>query len=255
MTINAMKLITGMHRSGTSLVARLVWKAGADFGDPETFYPGDEWNVEGYYEQPDVHSVNMPLVNGPWGRLSYIKLPSPRTVLRRARRRADAIRELAQKYKDATLKDPRFCLTLPAWLQYGARVDGVLICLRDPISVATSLWRRNRLPLRLGYHLWQVHITRLLSNLKELRFSLVYYPNLLQRDSFDAELTSALSFLGIGISPAQRNQLFASCVRPQLDHSRCTEVNYPPRVGELWQELLQQHSQGLKENSLVTADG
>ena len=46
-----MILIAGTHRSGTSLVARLLYESGADFGNPEGFYPPDQWNRGGYFEQ------------------------------------------------------------------------------------------------------------------------------------------------------------------------------------------------------------
>jgi len=59
-----MKIITGMHRSGTSLVARLFFEAGADLGDPTTFYRPDRWNPDGYYEQPEIHGLNMKLTEG-----------------------------------------------------------------------------------------------------------------------------------------------------------------------------------------------
>ena len=44
-----MYLITGMHRSGTSLVAQIFFEVGMDFGDPENFYPADRWNPDGYF--------------------------------------------------------------------------------------------------------------------------------------------------------------------------------------------------------------
>ena len=71
-----MRIITGMHRSGTSLVARLFYEFGADMGTPEYFYRPDKWNPEGYFEQPDIHAINMPLINGPWWKLAYFWLPS-----------------------------------------------------------------------------------------------------------------------------------------------------------------------------------
>ena len=67
-----MHIITGMHRSGTSLVARIFHLMGANLGDEDTFYQPDMWNPEGYFEQPDIHSINMPLVNGIFWKFSYL---------------------------------------------------------------------------------------------------------------------------------------------------------------------------------------
>ena len=57
-------------------------EAGADLGDPETFYPSDRWNRDGYCEQSEILAVNMPLVSGPWGKLAFLKLPSTETILK-----------------------------------------------------------------------------------------------------------------------------------------------------------------------------
>ena len=73
-----------MHRSGTSLVARILLGAGGDLGDPKGFFPPDRWNKDGYFEQTDIHSVNMALINGRFGRLAYLKLPAEQTVIRRS---------------------------------------------------------------------------------------------------------------------------------------------------------------------------
>jgi hypothetical protein len=131
---NPLRIITGMHRSGTSLIAQLFYRAGADMGDPDTFYRPDRWNPEGYFEQPTIHAINMPLINGMWGKLAYFRLPSTETILRRAERREEQIKNTASQYEGKVIKETRFCLTLPAWLKYGATVNKVLICLREPID-------------------------------------------------------------------------------------------------------------------------
>jgi len=122
-----MKIITGMHRSGTSLVAKILFEAGADFGSPESFYPKDKWNTEGYFEQPDIHRINMPLIHGRLGKYAYFKLPSTATILRRAERLSTKIAEAIRTYRKKTVKETRFCLTLPAWIKYDAPVSHVII--------------------------------------------------------------------------------------------------------------------------------
>ena len=88
---NFMQIITGMHRSGTSLVAKIFYEVGADLGPKETLYPGDRWNPDGYYEQPAIHSINMALIHGPFWKFSYFFLaePSRHSASRRKARGAD----------------------------------------------------------------------------------------------------------------------------------------------------------------------
>ena len=174
-----MKIITGMHRSGTSMMARLCFEAGGDLGDPNTFYRADKWNVDGYYEQPEIHQINMPLVNGPWGKLSYFRLPSTATILKRSDAKADEIRSVSAKYQGKIVKETRYCLTLPGWLKHGANIENILVCLRSPIQVAKSIQKRNKTLLRHGLELWYIHNQRLLENLDNIPVWFVSYMHLL----------------------------------------------------------------------------
>lgn len=237
-----MLIITGMHRSGTSLVARLFFKAGADMGDPSRFYPGDRWNPDGYYEQPDVHSVNMPLIHGRWGRLAYLSLPTTATILVRADRLGDSIRSLAAHYQDKVVKDARFCLTLPAWAAQGAAIRGVVVCLRHPHSVVESIRKRNHVPRWYAYRLWRMHLERLLENVESLPTWYVRYESLLNADRFPDELQGALEFSGLDAPSAALKNLQAMVVRPELDHSANQLTASPADVELLWNRLLAAHA-------------
>lgn len=230
-----------MHRSGTSLVARLFHEAGADMGDPATFYRPDQWNPDGYFEQPDIHAINMPLINGPWGRLAYLRPPAPGTIMRRAARRADQIRQTAAAFKGKVLKETRFCLTLPAWVAHGAHVDAVLVCLREPIQVAHSLRKRNRISLRRGLGLWHLHIERLLANTAALPVWFVSYHQLLDPSTFTTEMQPAFRFCALDPDPASLERLRDHVVKPGMNHHPDTDYPYPPAVATLWDEVRRRH--------------
>jgi len=237
-----MRLITGMHRSGTSLVARLFFEGGADLGDPETFYRADRWNPDGYYEQPDIHAINMPLINGPFGKLAYFWLPTTDRILRRASRRADQIRETAQKYAGRVVKETRFCLTLPAWLEHGASIDRIIVCLRDPIDVAASLRKRNHITTALGLRLWRVHNERLLTHVADIPHWFVYYPNLLEESAFLRETGAAFHFFGYDPPSSQVVAMYEKCVNTRSCHTGAPTVSYPGRVDSIWRELMRKHA-------------
>ncbi len=95
-----------MHRSGTSLVAKLFFEAKADMGDANKFYNADKWNVEGYYEQPDIQAINMPLINGPWWKFAYFKLPSTDVIIRRVDTLSNQISDTAKLYNKKIVKEP-----------------------------------------------------------------------------------------------------------------------------------------------------
>ena len=233
-----MKLISGMHRSGSSLVARLFAAAGADMGDPHTFYRPDQWNPEGYFEQPDIHAINFPLINGPFGRLSYLHLPSEATILSRAENLADAISDAAKKYDHKVVKENRFSLTFRAWQLYGGNFERVLICLRDPIQVAMSLKKRNWIPLSHGFYLWREHNNRLITSLLNIPYQFVYYADLLNPETAQASMKSMFDFMEVDVPSHKLEQLAKEHIKINMNNNPVVDYPYPPHIQELWIRLM-----------------
>lgn len=234
-----------MHRSGTSLVARLFYEAGANMGDSSTFYRPDKWNPDGYFEQPDIHSINMPLINGLLWKFSYFWLPSTETIIKRAAKKSESIQNIASRYNDKTIKETRFCLTLPAWQKYGANIEKVIVCLRDPQQVANSIKRRNKISLNLAYSLWRQHYQRLLDNVKGIPVWYVYYGNIVDQDSFEPEMTDAFSFFNIDISKEDLLRMSSTIIFKEGSHIQ-KQPDYPDPIKKLWEELLSRHSEQFK---------
>jgi len=230
-----------MHRSGTSLLARLCHEAGGDLGDPASFYPGDKWNPRGYYEQRAIQDVNIALVNGAWGRLSYFRLPRSSTIIRRAAKFTGTIKALDREYRGKIVKENRFCITLPAWLEYGATLEGLLICLRHPYGVAKSLRRRNKIPLRLGYSLWAEHYRRLDRYTAGTDSWYVLYEDLVDGERGPPELAGALGFLGIDIAPERLRQIHGANVDLTRTGEKRPPVSMPDATVALWEDLLDRH--------------
>lgn len=198
-----MIVIAGMHRSGTSLLSRILYEAGCDFGNPNDFYPADEWNPTGYYEQVEIISTNIFLINNIFGRLSYLFLPSPKTILKRAKTIEPKIISLSKKYHRKVVKENRFCLTLDAWRHLGAEIEKVIICVRSPNDVAFSLRRRNKIPAFLALYLWKHHIEKLLQYTVDLPRHVVSYEAILDPTSRMAELNSVFAFLGLKLTEGE----------------------------------------------------
>ena len=234
-----------MHRSGTSLVAKIFFEAGANMGGAGTFYKTDRWNPEGYYEQSDLRFLNIDLLHGPWGRWAYFKLPGQALILKRAARRRKDLEIMAQKYAAMLVKDPRFCLTLPAWLEHGAKVTDLLICLREPVQVARSLQIRNKIPLSLGLKIWKVHFKRLMEILaenKDIRARFIRYDYLMDPVKRLQELQNAFCAMGFAHSPEEIQKLSASCIKDGLYHHQNADYKYAVDVRELWEELKRRHA-------------
>ena len=230
-----------MHRSGTSLVAKIFYEVGADLGPKETLYPGDRWNPDGYYEQPAIHSINMTLIHGPFWKFSYFFLPNNHAILRRAEKLAARIHAAALEYENRLVKETRFCLTLPTWRAHGASVSGILVCLRNPEEVVASIRRRLPISESLGYKLWETHLTRLLENSKDIPLRFVYCNNLLKENLFLKEISGALRFFGL--RPEERSLM--SFWKKNIENKKISRPTggqlYPASVEFLWRELLGRH--------------
>lgn len=227
-----------MHRSGTSITARLFFEAGADMGDPENFYPGDRWNPDGYFEQPEFHSVNMPLINGPWGKFSYFFLPSEKTIKKRSEKFSETIPGIYKKYQNMVVKETRFSLTYPAWEKYGAVFDRVLINVREPIQVAYSLKKRNHIPLSLGLKLWNEHNRRILKYTENVPRMILNYNMLLNSEHSFAELKRALLFLHVKVPDKKIREILKAYVRTSKNHNPVSGYLYDHETEALWKRIM-----------------
>ena len=235
-----MIIVTGMHRSGTSLVTRLLHEAGCDLGAAASLHPGDRWNPDGYFEQRDVLRMNRTLTEGWLRKLAYFRLPNAATVRRRGDEHQAQLAELCRKYDHKLVKDTRFCLTLPAWLDHGLRLQGVIVVLRHPNAIARSLAKRNRLPRRLALNLWATHLWRLLPVLEGRAVRWVRYERLVSSADGLAELARAVRLAGVEPNPEQLHALLEHAVRPEA--AAAEERALPPRRQALWDELLRRHA-------------
>jgi sulfotransferase family protein len=159
--------VVGMHRSGTSIAARVLNRLGVDLGPEQTLLDADaQDNPRGYWEQRAIVELNDALLErlgGPW-------TDPPR--LRPGWHRSsdlDELRARARRLLDETFgpgpsgwKDPRGSLTLPFWLSLEPSLR-VVVCVRHPLEVAGSWARRGPgFDARFALELWMEHTARAL---------------------------------------------------------------------------------------------
>ena len=141
-----------MHRSGTSLLARLVNLLGATI--PKTQMPATSENPSGYWESRPITRFNNRLLKSA-GSDWKDDMPLSQdwfTDPARAEDRAEAFRILQEEFEGAqtfVLKCPRLCRLLPFWEQVFAEAGiapHAVIITRDPGEVANSLAARASVP-------------------------------------------------------------------------------------------------------------
>lgn len=209
-------IIIGMHRSGTSLVAKLLHDAGVNMGEHrdhnEESMPflsinqqmmkaaGNSWieplKSEVAYKSPES-AISM-FVN-------HLKL-NPEDYTWNGKPRSWLLKW--QNNHPWGFKDPRTTFTLSAWLELFPKAK-IIHVVRHPASVADSLMRRNQIEgevhddrlsdTSFNLELWKQYVTRAedqMTNIPKKRRMTVRYEDLL---SGGESLTNLGRFVGVDL--------------------------------------------------------
>jgi len=194
-------VVVGMHRSGTSVLARGLKELGVELGD--ALIPGQFDNPKGFYEDRDIVDFNDRLLASLGSRYdSLAPIPDAAFLLPAIDSlHLEAVTLLGQKMGSVSvfgMKDPRTCLLLPFWFSVFQSLDlrvGYVIAVRNPLSVARSLEVRNQFLFEKSILLWLRHTILAVEGTHGQVRLLVDYDGLM--DSPDSELRRIASALGL----------------------------------------------------------
>jgi len=197
-----------MHRSGTSALARILGIGGADLGKDDSLSRAAADNESGFWEAAAIRDLNDTLLDrhgGTWSAPPMLPegweqnsdlddlIETAGQILRelwpenkesgkkktKGKNNAGAKRAKNDKGESLRLaKDPRLSLTLPFWQRVIPDLDTIL-CVRNPLEVASSLHARDILPIREGLELWTVYTLSSIVNANPTRTPIVFYDLLL----------------------------------------------------------------------------
>ena len=159
--------ITGMHRTGTSVVAALLNRHGLWLGDEADMMAANPYNPDGYFENDGIVALDNAILatfGGSWSTLPALTgewTEDPRLLGLKSGARAIG-QGLAASHLAWGFKDPRAALTLPFWRSVWGDLT-VVVALRNPLETARSLKRRDGMPIEQGLALWQAHYLSLLN--------------------------------------------------------------------------------------------
>jgi hypothetical protein len=218
-------LMTGMHRSGTSMLARMLTICGLYLGPQERLMPPKQDNPEGFWEHLDLVYINEQLLDiaggaWDWPPVSNADVWSNNGRVTPYRNRAREIIDDMRAFRSVGIKDPRLCLTLPFWLDLcpGAKT---VICLRNPVEVAESLKERNGMSELLALGLWFSYYSRVIAATQPSQRLVANY-----RTFFDAPhetLQRINEWLGLSPSNEAIEQA-CSTVKTDMIHHQLDEV-------------------------------
>jgi hypothetical protein len=170
-------VVLGMHRSGTSMLTGLLVEALSFVMPGKQVTAADtSQNAKGFFEVKEVLDQNdewLEEQNMTWDLLGMVTDPTNSSVViggfdpvkagSLSKEGQRAVRKFSNPInRPWVMKDPRQCLTLPAWMPWIAAEEAetgspaVLFTYRNPYDVARSLHarKRNSVPLLDGFKLW-----------------------------------------------------------------------------------------------------
>ena len=231
--------ITGMHRSGTSMITRALHDSGLHLigTGAEDLIDAAEDNPEGFWENKAIVACNDDLLEatgGSWDNppdLPPLAVDDPR-VTQIAEAGTAALAALGE-HEHWGFKDPRTCLTAAYWLDLQPDLR-FIVCVRHPLEVALSLKRRNQNSYSLGLALWERYYATVLDVLPPDRRIVTHY------DTFfvdpEGEIARLCAFAGLTPAPHR--------VRTELRHHTIGvglgDAGASPSLRALYQDLCRE---------------
>ena len=220
--------LLGMHRSGTSLVTRLVNAMGVDLGPAEHLMKATEENPRGFWEHHVMRDLNDEILSrfgGTWHEPPVLRAGwASDARLADVRRRARAVvRDEFSGRPAWGWKDPRTCLTLPFWQQLLPPMRYV-ICLRNPLDVARSLEKRDRFPVEKSHALWLRYVRSSLEHTTGLPRLFTFYDDLVTDGPAEARRLSRFVWEGGVDEPPGAGAAVTDVLDKDLQHHRASAV-------------------------------
>lgn len=265
-------MVWGMHRSGTSLIARSLQVFGATLGD--RLFAGDPGNPTGYFEDKGLMQLDSAMLEElgmAWDSLASVRENHVQHLIKAGylEYAANFLEEVGQRGSVVALKDPRMTRLAPFWRRVFHEKSIIplnVVAYRRPQAVIASLSRRAQAsprPALIGEPLYAAYLW-LGYTLSSLLYTsgfprvLVKYENFLDHPHENLSLIGER--LGLPIHKRELAEFCDSFVDRDLNHdpgremdpirlprrvidldfilNRLPEMDFPSRVqaGRMWPE-------------------
>ena len=242
-----MLVVAGMHRSGTSAMARVLGLAGARM--PDRLINAASDNPLGFWEPRDIVALNdeiLRTIGSDWNDAFGVRLDSLAAEHDDFIQRARSI--LSLNYGDASLavmKDPRISNLVSLWRK-AMRAEGFspvfVIMVRDPLEVAQSIAARGGGTAQASMLSWLSHMVSVERDTRDLPRTFVSYDALL--DNWEAVLASMRRDLSLPlpVSSDQGAEISSFLSRSSRHHATedatwIERADLWPGIAEAWRWL------------------
>jgi hypothetical protein len=167
-------VVLGMHRSGTSALARSIADLGAWTGSEAFITRRGEHQL-----MQDCNQEILKCLDGHWSAPPSLDAgwEHSAALAPLAESAAAALRDF-DGHPVIAWKDPRNCFTLPYWRTKMVAEPIVMFIVRHPLEVAASLDKRNGFRPGHAAALWEAYNRAALRSMQGLRVSVVHYADL-----------------------------------------------------------------------------
>ncbi|MFQ5353649.1 MAG: sulfotransferase family protein, partial [Thermodesulfobacteriota bacterium] len=192
--------ISGMERSGTSMVSRIVNLLGVYLGGEDDLIMETEYNLKGCWENKTLLKISDEILSRFGGDTHEIPdfaegwTDDPRIADLEAEARK-IIGDEFSNYDAWGWKDTRCSLIMPFWQKLLPEMEYV-ICIRNPSDVAHSVVTRKwTSSFTEAYCIWHMYTSNIIRHTAGKRRIFVFYEDFMGKDHM-AEVRRLAKFLG-----------------------------------------------------------
>jgi hypothetical protein len=230
-------LLLGMHRSGTSALARGLQMMGVYLGND--FLSPQPDNPTGYWEDRNICALNERVLAAfglKWETVALIDDARWQEPALDALQ-AEAIAYLKANFVEQPVwgfKDPRTIRLLPFWQAVLRQLEideSYLVAIRNPRSVADSLMRRQGMDIAESYLLWLAYMVPNLPKIARRPFVVADYDLVMDEPQIQLRRIARALDIPLGLSSIGGIEEFAGTfLDPGLRHSFFTAADFEPHL-------------------------
>ncbi len=226
-------LVLGTHRSGTSLVTRLVNMMGAFFDAGTTSIGFNDENPKGFWERRDVIAANDAILahhGATWDKLATMPMVSSPTKkdLKSLDATITAMKNIVLEldaHRPWVMKDPRLCVTMPYWKPL-LEVPVAIVMYRDPLEVAMSLKTRNHFALSHSMAIWEYSFAGIVNAVRDIPTVFISHTEVIAKPvETVARLLKELEAHGVQGLHMPTGKEIEAFIEPTLYRSKLDEVD------------------------------
>lgn len=210
-------IITGMHRSGTSMLAGLLQICGLDLGSNFATLgkAKREGNEKGLFEDLDFKWINKTLLRRNGG--GSFDPPKNIEIDPYIHNIIEDFLSVWNKPHPVGWKDPRACLTLHIWKKFIPMEDLRVVVITRPVEeIAASLKMRNGFEFKKSKRVAFIYLSRLFKELEDMKWIGTAYHKYFR--TWKKELKFVCDFLNLEIP--ENTQLIDGFIDWKLWHHR-----------------------------------